>query len=473
MRKCCKIYLILFILSLDLQGFCTSSDLNESISTLSDRVSQAISSIYTENANIGVIPFVSKNPELWHLCQVTFDLFKYHLKLKGFNSLVSDERMIRTLSFLKLNVKDGLLSENDITRIKELLATKVLITGNIVDLYTLFNVNVYIWDCDRVGLMAVQSVQVRKTVNVLSLIELSSQKSEGQLERYSLKWQSGDLSFKILAMSTADIDGDNVNELIILTEEEIKVLQWNGFSFVERKKVRYIDTKKLKRNQRDIRFMLILDGDSDGKPEVYVSVPNMNTGLWVWKDNDIVNTEMLSEVVITHRDGNLIVSSLRQDRNYFSNQATSIISRVDHSKTELKLPFDYYSLNIGETNGMEGKEYILISKDNRLVICSEEMVPLWQSGKMEFGFGISISDLDNDGKNEIIGTSALLGTTKDHVKVLKFNGSTYIEDWRSKDLNGNVSALCVGDPNNDGITELILSVWKDGQSRISLYTTNF
>jgi len=81
---------------------------------------------------------------------------------------------------------------------------------------------------------------------------------------------------------------------------------------------------------------------------------------------------------------------------------------------------------------------------------------------------VIISDIDKDGKNEVI-----LVNNKDvmrnllpnlrifksgHVECLQWEGLAFGSKWRTADVSGQISDMVVGDLNNDGIDEIVFSV---------------
>jgi hypothetical protein len=158
-------------------------------------------------------------------------------------------------------------------------------------------------------------------------------------------------------------------------------------------------------------------------------------------------------------------------RNYFAGQKTYQVSKTDNSKIEKQLSKDFYSIAIGDVNGIEGREWLIVDVDNIMRIYSEDMSSIWQS-TMTFGSGLAIADLDNNGRNEIIGTSAMPQNKKDSLIILEWDGNTFVKKWESPSIDGSITAICVGDPNNDGVEELITVVYGQNGSEIYLYSAN-
>jgi hypothetical protein len=289
---------------------------------------------------------------------------------------------------------------------------------------------------------------------------------------YSVKWQSLALPYRILGVCVNDIDGDNTNELILATEDELKVLSWDGFCFVDKSSAKHVNAMELKRNQRNIRIIYGWDADKDEKDEIYLSVPDVETSIWKWEKDALMKTGTFPFTLLSEQDDKMVSSILKTNRNYFSGQKTCEISKVDSISIEKPFPYDFYSIAIGQTNDLEDREWVIVDTENVMRIYSDDMKPSWAS-TMAFGSVIITADLDNNKRDEIIGTSALPIGDKDFLIILEWDGGAYVKKWESQPINGSISALYVGDPNNDGVNELIAVVCTQNGSEIYLYTANY
>ena len=81
---------------------------------------------------------------------------------------------------------------------------------------------------------------------------------------------------------------------------------------------------------------------------------------------------------------------------------------------------------------------------------------------------IFISDIDRDGKNEVIllnnydYTRNYLPNLRifksGHVECLQWEGLAFGSKWRTTEVSGQISDMTVGDLNNDGVEEIVYSV---------------
>jgi hypothetical protein len=115
---------------------------------------------------------------------------------------------------------------------------------------------------------------------------------------------------------------------------------------------------------------------------------------------------------------------------------------------------------------------LIVDAENIMRIFTEDMVQIWQSTNA-FGNVSIIADIDNNKRDEIFVASALPIGDEDFLSIFEWDGNTYAKKWESPAINGSISALYVGDPNNDGVKELIMIINRQDQSEIYLYTANY
>jgi hypothetical protein len=426
---------------------------------------------------IAILPFYWDKNEQWALCRVTYGLLWTRFDNMAGVSLINRNVAQQAMKNSKAESEKGLLKSEDVSKFGTLLGSDFIITGHISDLVTIININVFLWDANNGNLLSTKSVQIRKTSAITAMIANNTKPDSN--EPYSIKWQSKPAPYLILGITVCDFDRDGINDLLAVTDSEFKVMSWDGFCFVDRASVQYVNVTQLKRNQWNIRTIFELNEDS--KNEVYISIPDVETSIWKWdKDAPIKVGSIDSTLLLVQKDSILVPPSngrtevfgaLKSGRNYFVGPKTYQVSKTDNSRFEKMIPKDFYSIMLGDVNGIEGKEWLIIDVDNNMNIYSDDMSLIWKSA-MKFGSGIIIADLDNNGKNEIIGTSAMPQNKKDSLIILEWDGNTYIKNWESQPIDGNITAMCIGDPNNDGVDELVTVVYKRNVSEISLYSAN-
>ena len=448
------------------------NELEYNVKIVTANVQSFLSQSFDQPIKVAVLPFFWDKDDQWALCRVITELVYTRMSLINEITLVDRNLTMQVFANLKINPKKGILGADDTIKLKEKLDCNIFITGHVDDQNTIININTFIWDAEDGKLLTTRSCQIRKTAAVVALLETPYKLQAEHHDYFSVKWRSPVLPYKILGVSVNDIDGDETNELILITENEVKVLSWDGFSFVDRSSAKYIDSVELKRNQKYIRIVSGWDSDSDGKDEIYLSVPDVETSIWKWEKDAIIRSGTLPFTLVADQNGTMYSSFLKNNRNYFSGQRTYEVSKTDNIRTEKPMPYDFYSIAVAQTNDLDNKEWILVDVENVMRIFSDDMTQIWQ-GTMAFGSGIAVADLDNDKRNEIVATSALPVGDKDILIILEWDGNTYAKKWESSIINGSISALNIGDPNNDGVDELISIIHTQDGSEIYLYTANY
>ena len=414
---------------------------------------------------IAMLPFNWDKHNQWALCRVVCELLWTQFNQMAGVSLVDRNTIQQAMGNIKAEPEKGLLKTEDVTKFRNSLGCDFIITGHISDLITIININAFLWDANSGNLLSTEFVQIRKTPAIIAMIDNKDQSDSNEV--YSVKWRSKPMPYRILGLSVSDFNHDGIKDLLLLTESEFKVMSWDGFCFLDRASAQYVNVTQLKRNQWDIRMIFGLD--TEGQNDVYISVPDLETIIWKWENNAPIKVGSLEPTLLSIQKDSMIFGSLK--RNYFAGQKTYQVSKTDNSKIEKQLSKDFYSIAIGDVNGIEGREWLIVDVDNIMRIYSEDMSSIWQS-TMTFGSGLAIADLDNNGRNEIIGTSAMPQNKKDSLIILEWDGNTFVKKWESPSIDGSITAICVGDPNNDGVEELITVVYGQNGSEIYLYSAN-
>lgn len=460
--------IIIFVLPL--QTFALEKDLDTGVKVLANNLYNSLYLLGSKNypLKLAIIPLKWDKEDQWALCKVVFELLKTQISRKGGVYLLATDEIIKVMESTKMELAKGLLKSNEILEMKKTLDCDAVLSGYITDLYVMININLYLWNATDGSLVSMESVQVRKTADIVSLLKPLSEEQAVHQSYYSLKWRSELLPYRILGMLIDDIDKDEIDETLIVTDNDLKALYWDGFSFWEKVSTPYIDSTRLRRNQSLMRAICKVDVD-----KLCVSVPDFDAGIWKLDTGNFIKVNSLTPTLLYCDDEKYIFSTLKSDRNLFSGQSTYKILKADNSRVDIKLPADYYSISIGNVADIEGEEYVIIDSENRLRIYSKDIELIWQSEKMSFGVGIAIADTDENGKKEIILTSALPAGSKDYLIVMEQDGSVFIKKWESPIINGEITSVCVGDPNNDGAKDILATIYTNNGSEIRIYSVNY
>jgi TolB-like protein len=455
-------FVVVFILPLP-ESYCMTNSIEDAIKLLSADLKTSLN--VTENqAKIALLPFSMDKSEQWSLGSVIFERLRTELGGTNGISLIDRELSIRTMAEFKIVLEKGLLKPEDAINFAKQTEANFLITGHITDLGTMINLNVFVWDTNNGNLLPTKNVQIRKTAEIISLISPST-KIEN-IEPYSIKWQSKILPYHILGLMVNDFNNDRINELTLIADGELKLSIWDGFCFVEKSSMTYFDTAKIRRNQSDLRII-----NKDDTQKIYISTPNIESSIWKWDKESPIRCGELPFLLLSAQKDFMLIGTLKDNRNYFYGEKTYLMQTADRVRIEKPIPKDFYSIAIGDVNSDGKMEWVIVDDDNILRIYSDDMNLVWQS-PMLFGMGLVIADLDNNGKSEIIGTSASPQGKKDSLIILEWDGASFVKKWESQPINGSISAMCVGDPNMDGIDELVIAVWIQEGTEIGFYTAN-
>lgn len=462
------IYLILcFVVAFSLflpKSYCMTNSIEDAVKLLSADLKTSLN--ITENqAKIALLPFSMDKSEQWSLGRAIFERLRTELSGTNGISVIDREPSIRTMVELKIILEKGLLKPEDAINFAKQTEANFLITGHITDLGTMINLNVFVWNTKDGNLLPTKNVQIRKTAEIISLMSLNTKPEN--IESYSIKWQSKILPYHILGLMVNDFNNDKINELAFVVEGELKLAIWDGFCFVEKSSVPYVDTAKIKRNQSDLR---IINKDYE-QGSIYISTPNIEASIWKWEKEDPIRSGELPFLLLSAQKGFMLIGTLKDNRNYFYGQKTYLMQTADRVRIEKPIPKDFYSIAVGDVNSDGKIEWVIVDKDNIMRIYSDDMNLVWQSQTL-FGMGLAIADLDNNGKSEIIGTSASPQGKKDSLIIIEWDGASFVKKWESQPINGSISAICVGDPNMDGIDELVIAVWTQEGTEIDFYTAN-
>lgn len=463
--------LLIILLIFPLRTFALEKDIDAGVKTLTNSLYDSLHLIACKNypLKLAIIPLTWDNEDQWALCKVIFELLKSQISRRGGVYLISGDEVIRAMASTKVNFAKGLLEINEILDLRKILDCDAVLSGYITDLYVMININLYLWNATDGSLVSTESVQIRKTAAIVSLLKPLSEEQSVHQGYYSLKWRSETLPYKILGMLIDDIDKDGINETLVITDNDIKVLYWDGFSFWEKSSIQYVDSTFLRRNQINIRTICKVDAD-----KLCISVPDFDAGIWKLNANGFVRLDSLTPTLLYSDDEKYIFSTLKPDRNFFSGQSTYKILKANNSKIDVKLPTDYYTISIGDVaNNVEGEEYVIIDTENRLRIYSKDMELIWQSEKMSFGVGIAIADIDENGIKEIILTSALPIGSKDYLIVMEQSGDTYVKKWESQMIDGEITTVYIGDANNNSAKDILVTIFTNSGSEIRIYSVNY
>ena len=431
---------------------------------------------------IGVIPLQSSKPELLSAGRIFFSLIKAQLESVYNLNLVTPEN----LADLKIPFDYRGHLDQQAKRVGKLLGCKAFITGQIEDIGASLNVNLFVWNATTGTISYVADTQLRKDAALTALLQPYI---GGRLEPYALKWRGDIAADNVHAITVGDVNGDGQNELILATDDKLKVLAWKWIRFWDTslKNFTYLHKPhQLKSGQRNIRTLYMADLDGNDRDEIYLSIPPAKTHRVEWQDNSPKAVELSRKYMFLHVGSNGITGSrFLEYRGCFSGEQTARLAvrkGAINAAEKQAIASDYNSLNIGSTDDDDEPEVVVVDHLGHVKIFTQSATQLnlvYQSNPI-FGVGLAIIDLDGNGINEIVcsaGTyeSSVHGVNRpfqDNIFVLEWDGDTYSKKWKSQTFEGSITDFTAADVDNDDILELVVCVRTRIGIEIRLYAAN-
>jgi TolB-like protein len=317
-------------------------------------------------------------------------------------------------------------------------------------------------------------------------------------------WESTRFEVKILGMAVGDVDGDNQNEVVFISNKDV---------FISRKvndKLRKIGEVRGKSYYNFIGVD-VADMNGNGKSEIFITnLRKGNTGLqsFVLEWNGASFTKIVDgedwyyRVLQVPGRGKVLLGQKRGAYEVFKEGVFEMEWNHDRYVPKMRqaLPnkLNIYGFTYGDVlNNAEEMIVAFTQKDHVRIMDSEghekwtsieryggtdlylelptKAIPSegWRGDREEaerlyVAQRIHVADLDNDGKNEVIVVKNK-DVTGQLFPRLKFFKSGFIEclvwddialvpKWKTQEISGFISDYVIGDVNNDGINEVVFSV---------------
>jgi len=357
---------------------------------------------------------------------------------------------------------------------------------------------------------------------------------EGALRQPGL-WRSQTFNWGILGMDVGDLDGDGQQELVTVSHNNIIVYKRIEGAL---KAVANHHGDKLDR----FTWVVAVDANKDGRSEIFVtnlrrfSQPEKQIdkgGLTAnvdWDPSSLVLSYsgakltvvadklpyFLSAVELSQR-GKILIGQRKGMDNAFRSEISEMQLVGNTVKTLVSLPVpnrcNVFNFAKWDINGDGADEVVVIDHENKLLILNTQGDQIWKSDSrygatsnmveakvvdsryaqidyVSINSPILITDLNKDGIPEII-VNDNLGQgrfmpegikyyDKSQITSLSWNQLGLVENWKTMDVGGMVTAFRIGDPTKGGVPQLIgsmvlakdlLKVW-DSKSTVFSYDLN-
>ena len=313
------------------------------------------------------------------------------------------------------------------------------------------------------------------------------QDSEGQ---YSQIWSSSPYSASIKRIIPADVDGNGIFEIYVALENG-NVIVYDGSSFSE-----------IGNFTTGISLSTIAIGDSDGDGDIdIISSNGANLQIFSGQAYDLlwstttwggaslaignVDNDASPEIVSTNANGHGYVingADHELDWDYvngFGNlvevgdidedgvdeivgaEAWYLITIYDADiKTptkEIATDLDIAALYLADVDGDHTPEILYGDGQWGEIHCHDgsSLAELWSVANPEHGVGnIAIGDVDHDASLEVLWGAGGSSTGEDHLYIAGVHSRTI--EWQSLHLDSPLSAMDVGDVDDDGQNEIVM-----------------
>ena len=313
------------------------------------------------------------------------------------------------------------------------------------------------------------------------------------------------ISDKLNCIAADDVDNDGRVEVITAIDHEIKILEHKGNRLVLKKKIEFSPS---------IRIIALdtADINQNGVPEIFV------TALSIHRKN-------INSIIVEYNKGAKGYKTISKDMPYYFR----VIKENNHDKVlfaqkkggspfkgkiykmqwvnsryrldkKIKMPrsASVLALARGAIGDNHALKYVLINESGRLNIVDDTGHTEWKSREKTGGSKhyfilpdselggnnenriylqprVMVYDNKNDGKNEVlvihnIELSSVLGRYKKFVKgtieMHAWNGIALFPVSKTRTVQGWISDFAIADTDNDGITELLVSVVESEKSSV-------
>jgi len=316
-------------------------------------------------------------------------------------------------------------------------------------------------------------------------------KYNGNTQKYDQNWVSDAYNSSIRKITAADIDNDNVKELLVgFSNGKVLVYNSNTLQIINQFTIP---------SGNEINDIQVGDADNDGNTEIVIAdeyklylystsfsvKSQINYGCFDFKIGNVDNDEHLEIVtsrgkVIAYNGSEVNVKWMFESGDVYDQGYMVELSDIDNdgmkeivrakvwyyidvfdadlksSKYQIEADVDIHALLLYDTNNDGVDEIIYGDAQWGALHCfdASTQLELWSVNNPDHGVtGIAISDVDNDGTSEIMWGAGWTSTGADYFYVASTDLATI--EWKSVAIDGPFYAIEVDDIDNDGVDEIV------------------
>ena len=317
-------------------------------------------------------------------------------------------------------------------------------------------------------------------------------------------WKSRKFKTKIKGMAVGDVDGDGSNETVFISDQMVFIYRYSNKKF---EKIGEIKGS----NYDDFLGVDVADINNNGKAEIFVTnlsstTEMLNSFALEWNGAQFAkikeNTKWYYRVLnIQNRGGSLLLGQKKGLNDIFSRSGVYelIWNNGQYEPVQpqdLPKNMNIYGFTYGDVYN-DGREMIVaFAHNNHIRILTPDGHEEWKSSESFGGSAtyitspyevdaaeppserlkehfylpqrIHLTDLDKDGKNEIIVVKNILSAGRlltrvrifksGHIEALAMDGLGSTLRWKTREISGHISDYTIADIDNDGQDELVFSV---------------